>query len=951
MQLGFTTLLCIGGSSLAPWKAQAQVSFGGLPSELSQESSTLVTHEVPVPFFGEDLRSSGQWMQQQQGTPLIVGRAVTAQYSLTRDAQRMDHPTKDIRILSLSARGAQALSLGFIRFALPQGACVYIYTPDHAHLLGSFTRESNPSGDIFATQPLPGSRVILHYEAPKYTAEPQIELDHLGYMYGLVSEAGNLPPNISGEEGSSGLCQVNVNCSEGDETRKQQDAVLQILTKIGSNYALCTGTLLNNTRKDFKPYVITAAHCAIPLKQEASEADLKEWVFTFHYERPNCENNHSVKSTSRSLTGAKKLTILDKQGKSDGLLLELLQPVPAYYGAYYAGWDCTGEVFTKAHGLHHPKGDVMKIATVTTAPSDWTWSTQGFVSDRNAHWKMRFDATEHGHSVTEGGSSGSGLFNQEGLLVATLTGGSAECDKNIKGSNMYGKLAFHWDHYKTSNKGEFDMASWLDPVGGGSTKKLEGAYQYAPNKLRSVPMKGLKAEYLSKSATPSVKLSWERAAELPDGQWQIYITDEMDQQVAVVDATEESYTIQNPSSLGGIATYRVCYGFKPEGADAPITYAQSIVSLLLTTPAGVSKATTTVEGSDVLLTWEPPIQRQRISQSLPRGGELKSWDKFDYPTSGYLFPSLYLGCRYNGTMFAQLPEARIAGMGLVTARSSRGHRYSLYIRNGVNYTQDGSGNYAIAADDATTTVDQVIGQSYAAQEHLLIALTKPFRPNSKEMLIAGVKLTSELGYDSGIVMADVKAPKSRAEHNVLSFDTRYWMPAGYGFSPAKGAFTFDLLLDNAPEGAPVDVSGTIPMGIYPAPFLKVKGYVIMVNNVEVATLNDPNANSYRINGAGDKDDIRVYPIYEDGRTATAATPITRDLSAHPMAYPSRFDTRLQVVYAEEVASLELISLKGEVLQRWIAPESSLEVGEVPQGSYLLRFTLQDGAVYTQQLMH
>lgn len=952
LRLGLSALLSVGAMAVSQ-QAEAQISFGGTPTPLEASAQQHIpSYRVKVPFLADDLRASAQWQQQQQGTPLIVGRAIEAHYSLSRDAQRCEHPTQDVRLLSLSASGAQALSLGFSRFHLAPGAKLYIYTPDHARILGAFTRESNPPGGIFATQTLPGGCVVLQYEAPQGTPEPIVEVDHVGYMYDMPSAEAALPPNISGEEGSSGLCQVNVNCPEGNETRQQQDAVVQILTKIGSAYALCTGTILNNTKRDFKPYVITAAHCAIPLTKEASADDLKEWVFTFHYERPYCHNNHSVKHLSYSITGAKKLTILDKQGKSDGLLLELLQPIPAYYGAYYAGWDRSGEPFSKAHGLHHPKGDVMKIATVTKAPEDWTWSTSGFTSDRNAHWKMRFEATANGHSVTEGGSSGSGLFNQDGLLVATLTGGSAECDKNINGSNMYGKLSYHWAKYKTATQGEFDMASWLDPVGGGTATKLEGAYQYAPNTLRSMPLQNLRAEYLTTAATPSVKLSWQRPTALPEGDWKVYITNELDQPVATLDAaTTDSYILSNPTSQGGIATYKVCYGVLPQGAQQPITYAQSMVSLLLAEPAGASHVRTQVEGGDVVVSWQPPVQRQGISQCLAQGGDIKAWDSFDYPTNGYPVNHLYLGCRYNGSMFAALPEARISAMGLVAARSYKGHQYSLYVRNGVNYSKDTHGDYSVASDNSSTTVEQPISATYSAGQKILIPLATPFRPNAEEMLVAGVKMSSNLGYSNGVVMADAKAPKSRTTHNVLSFDTRYWMPAAYGFSKGTGAFTFDIVLDNASEKAPVDLSGSIPVGIYPAPFLKVKGYKIVKNGQEVATLSDAQATSYRVAGASAADDINVYPIYEDGRIAMAVAPVVREHAVRPMAYPTQFTSQLHLSHAQEIAALELISLSGEVLGYWVAPQSSLEVGEVPQGSFLLRFTLQDGAVYTQQLMH
>ena len=50
-----------------------------------------------------------------------------------------------------------------------------------------------------------------------------------------------------------------------------------------------------------------------------------------------------------------------------------------------------------------------------------------------------FEQTANGHAVTEGGSSGSPLFNQNKQIVGTLSGGSSSCEKP-NGANTYGKL-------------------------------------------------------------------------------------------------------------------------------------------------------------------------------------------------------------------------------------------------------------------------------------------------------------------------------------------------------------------------------------------------------------------------------------------------------------------------------------------------------------------------------
>ena len=45
----------------------------------------------------------------------------------------------------------------------------------------------------------------------------------------------------------------------------------------------------------------------------------------------------------------------------------------------------------------------------------------------NAHWEVYWDPTTNGHGVTEGGSSGSPIFNQDKRIVGQLSGGSSIC--------------------------------------------------------------------------------------------------------------------------------------------------------------------------------------------------------------------------------------------------------------------------------------------------------------------------------------------------------------------------------------------------------------------------------------------------------------------------------------------------------------------------------------------
>jgi hypothetical protein len=74
--------------------------------------------------------------------------------------------------------------------------------------------------------------------------------------------------------------------------------------------------------------------------------------------------------------------------------------------------------------------------------------------------------TTNGHGVTEGGSSGSPLFNSQGKLIGTLTGGDASCDSiYLTKPDYFGKLWYHWD--KTGTVDSLQLRPWLDPQNSG----------------------------------------------------------------------------------------------------------------------------------------------------------------------------------------------------------------------------------------------------------------------------------------------------------------------------------------------------------------------------------------------------------------------------------------------------------------------------------------------------
>ena len=361
--------------------------------------------------------------------------------------------------VTLICKGAKAIGLNYNEIRLPEGTDIFVYTPDHKNVIGALTSTEIPQDQKFATRPLSGEAIVLEYYEPAQVKEqPVIDISGLVYMYrGFETQDSENTKSVT-----TGSCEVNVNCKEGDNWQRQKRGVVKILTKVGAKYYSCTGTLMNTTSQNFKGLLLTAAHCSKDyIGGSASDSDYAQWVFYFNYEYTGCIPSGTTIST---IVGATKLAISEKPSDigSDFLLIKILKNIPAQYKAYFCGWDAGSGNSTSGVCIHHPAEDVKKISTYTSSLGTGTWG-----STPNTHWLVRFSGTTNGWGVTEGGSSGAPLFDDEGLVIGTLTGGQSGCD-NTNGEDSFGKVSYSW----TSNGTTADMQlkPWLDSLNTGITK-------------------------------------------------------------------------------------------------------------------------------------------------------------------------------------------------------------------------------------------------------------------------------------------------------------------------------------------------------------------------------------------------------------------------------------------------------------------------------------------------
>jgi hypothetical protein len=180
---------------------------------------------------------------------------------------------------------------------------------------------------------------------------------------------------------------------------------------------------------------------------------MNDWTFWWNYESAGCTN--TTEPSHYSTSGA---TVKANNSNSDFALLQLSENPNnlTNYNPAYLGWD-RNTPGSGGVGIHHPSGDVKKISTYTMMPQSTAYSSNT-VDPNGNHWRVVWSS-----GTTEGGSSGSALFNGNHRIIGQLHGGWANCN-NLNEPDWYGKFSVSWTGDGASDNRR-RLNYWLDPAG------------------------------------------------------------------------------------------------------------------------------------------------------------------------------------------------------------------------------------------------------------------------------------------------------------------------------------------------------------------------------------------------------------------------------------------------------------------------------------------------------
>ncbi len=356
-------------------------------------------------------------------------------------------PNQQVWRYTISSEGAYSLNLGFSHFYLPEDGELRIYAKNKEEALGPFTPADHEDHNELWTPVIEGDELTVEIVIPNGTQHGMlIRLTHINHDFLGFAQA------------LSGSCNLDVICGAADGWGLN-DSYRDVIRSVGvyglGGGTFCTGFLVNNTASDCRPFFMTANHCGLDAGNAPS------LVVYWNFENSSCRQPGSSQSgqsgdglLNQFNTGA---IFRASYSPSDMALVELDDEINPDFKPFLAGWDASGVApGDSVVSIHHPNTDEKRISfefdATYIANSGGSASAQGnFVGI--ADWDI---------GTTEGGSSGSPLFDKNRRVIGQLLGGQAACGNNLY--DVYGWFHRSWTGGGTPTT---RLSDWLDPINSG----------------------------------------------------------------------------------------------------------------------------------------------------------------------------------------------------------------------------------------------------------------------------------------------------------------------------------------------------------------------------------------------------------------------------------------------------------------------------------------------------
>ncbi len=394
----------------------------------------------------------------QMGKPLQIGFgrkvAQTANVAATNQLLKWQATPSggQVAAINFSSTGAKGIRIGLLVNQLPPTAILRFYAKGDANafeitgadVLAVIAKnvaagDKSDAGRTYFSPVIKDANATVEIELPAGLDMTTVDVavPSVSHLFMSLAQANAIMSEATYTTGDphSGnvalICQVDVKCTT--PLPAASDAVAWLIFDTPDSTLICSGTLLNDNINSSTPYLLTANHCI------ANQTVASTLYTEFKYRSLICDNPVTGEYFPTSTTGA---ALLYTAYGTDSTLLRLYgTPSTA---VLFAGWDATTPpaTATTIHTIHHPKGDQQRLSRGSVTGYSYRDAT-----DPNYFWTgnvtngtiLNVTLTT---GLTEGGSSGSGLFkgtDANPQLVGQLYGGSVPACGTPK-YNRYGRF-------------------------------------------------------------------------------------------------------------------------------------------------------------------------------------------------------------------------------------------------------------------------------------------------------------------------------------------------------------------------------------------------------------------------------------------------------------------------------------------------------------------------------
>jgi len=400
----------------------AQPAEPGIPLGVSSQLSTSSLPIIQLPFvnnsdhFGSDTCKSCGYK---------YGIDVVSNFDFWENSQKLIISNSNIEIYRIKVKSptAEGLQIIFSHFELTETEKMYIYSPFNPNrYFGAYSMHNNKNNHSFVSDIIDSNELII-----------EINRNSLQPIKGILKVQKFV--HVLKNRNRFGLafgCHTNAICAPTyndfcNEIRSVVKFSWHRTVPNNSNpdtgWFLCSGTVLKTTSNGFDPIIITAQHCV------DNGDENQNWVAWFNFQSNICNpsNNGNDRMTVTGIDVV--VTDHDPDDCPDIAIIRLREEIPLQYNPFFSGWTSLNLSFPQTGtAIHHPRGDLKKVSI-------------GQITNPIFKTCLKVDWTQ---GLTEGGSSGSGLFVSNKLLVAVLSHGDNSTCANT-GKDFYSTIRKSWN--------------------------------------------------------------------------------------------------------------------------------------------------------------------------------------------------------------------------------------------------------------------------------------------------------------------------------------------------------------------------------------------------------------------------------------------------------------------------------------------------------------------------